>query len=63
VYTSAELLTMLKQCGFKLQRQLSPIQMTEQYFEAYNTANPDHQMMAPKGVSYVLAEGKKGTDK
>ena len=63
VYTSAELLTMLKQCGFKLQRQLSPKQMTEQYFSAYNTANPDHRIVAPKGVSYVLAEGKKGTDK
>ena len=63
VYTSAELLTMLKLCGFELQLLLTPEQMTEQYFSAYNTANPDHRILAPEGVFYLLAERKKGTEK
>ncbi len=62
VYTSAELLMMLKQCGFELQLLLTPEQMTEQIFSAYNTANPDHRILAPEGVFYLLAERKKGTD-
>ncbi len=46
--------TLLKQ-GFLIYEHLTPVEMTQQYFEAYNHANPTHIMTAFDNVNYCLA--------
>lgn len=54
-YTQYELTQLLETSGFLIYEHLNHEEMTNQYFTQYNTANPDHPMQSPKGVSYVLA--------
>ncbi|MDO4544528.1 MAG: class I SAM-dependent methyltransferase [Bacillota bacterium] len=55
-YSYQEMAQLLQANGFALRKHLNDEQMTAQYFTEYNRANPQHQMQAPEGVSYCLAE-------
>ena len=54
-YSPEEMHTLLAACGFEIEKHLDHAAMTEQYFAAYNTRTPQHNMSAPAGVDYILA--------
>ncbi len=62
-YSFEELEKLLQSCGFLIYEHLSDSEMTEQYFAAYNAANPEHIMQAPEGVGYILAVKRKDQTK
>lgn len=53
-YSYPEMEQLLSNYGFQIHRHLMPREMTEQYFDAYNKANPSHQMSAFDHVNYCL---------
>ena len=55
-YGFGEIQTLLEDAGFSIVEQMDADEMTRAFFEAYNLANEDHAMAAPKGVGYCLAE-------
>ncbi|MBS5661667.1 MAG: class I SAM-dependent methyltransferase [Clostridiales bacterium] len=54
-YSYVELEKMLSDVGFLIYEHLTPAQITEQYFENYNKANPEARMTAFDHVNYCLA--------
>lgn len=54
-YSYCDMGKMLSDYGFSIYEHLTPGEMTEQYFEAYNQANPLHPMTAFDNVNYCLA--------
>ncbi len=54
-YSPEEMRTLLAACGFTIEKHPDHAAMTEQYFTAYNSHTPQHNMSAPAGVGYVLA--------
>jgi methyltransferase (TIGR00027 family) len=57
-YSYSEIEKMLAACGFLVYEHLTPSQMTEQYFNGYNLANPSHCIRAFENVNYCLAVRK-----
>lgn len=58
-YTEEEMTAFLTEAGFEIAERLDSEAMTEHYFSAYNQAEPDHRIEAPKGVSYIHAKVRK----
>ena len=56
-YSLREISELLEAVGFNVKAELSPDEMTANYFTDYNNANPEHRMEAPVGVRYLLASG------
>ncbi len=54
-YSYDEIKKLLSRCGFSTYEHLTPDQITKQYFEEYNKANPTHYMSAFDNVNYCLA--------
>lgn len=54
-YPLREIRGLLESAGLFIKMELSPDEMTAQYFNDYNNANPEHRMEAPVGVRYLLA--------
>lgn len=54
-YSYEEMESMLAECGFLIYEHLDAAEMTKQYFEEHNAADPAHKMKAPEGVAYLLA--------
>lgn len=57
-YSYEELEKMLSAYGFLIYELLTPPQMTQSYFDAYNIANPLHRMTALDHVNYCLSVKK-----
>ena len=55
-YSHNDIARLLCDCGFRIHAHLTPDEMTEQYFNDYNTATPDHLITASDNVNYCLAE-------
>ena len=54
-YSLREISELLESVGFNVRAELSSDEMTAKYFSDYNNANPEHRMVAPVGVRYILA--------
>lgn len=54
-YSYDEMEKLLYRCGFLIYEHLTPNQITKQYFEEYNKANPKYYMSAFDNVNYCLA--------
>ncbi|MGN1015124.1 MAG: class I SAM-dependent methyltransferase [Butyricicoccus sp.] len=54
-YSYRDMEQLLSDCGFCIYEHLVPEQITQQYFRAYNEANPDHPISAFDNVNYCLA--------
>ena len=54
-YSFGEINDLLSDCGFCVYEHLTPDEITEQYFNEYNSANPSHTMTAFDNVNYCLA--------
>ena len=54
-YSYSDMEQLLVSCGFLIYEHLTPKDMTEQYFDAYNQANPLHPMTAFDHVNDCLA--------
>lgn len=54
-YTYQEMEELLESNGLLIYEHLNNQEMTNNYFEKYNTLNPNHLIIAPKGVEYILA--------
>lgn len=54
-YSYNELELLLSECGFLIYEHLTPDEITKQYFDDYNKANPKHLMSAFDNVNYCLA--------
>lgn len=50
---------MLEKYRFLIYEHLDDKEMTNTYFEKFNTLNPNNRIIAPKGVCYCLAVKKK----
>jgi len=57
-YSYEEMCQMLSDCGFLIYEHLTPDEITEQYFNLYNSANQNHLMTAFDNVNYCLAVRK-----
>lgn len=57
-YSYAEMEQLLSAHDFLIYEHLTPQEMTEEYFESYNKANPSHRMTAFDNVNYCLAVRK-----
>lgn len=57
-YSYCDIELVLSANGFLIYEHLTPQEMTEQYFEIYNKANPLHRMSAFDNVNYCLAVKK-----
>lgn len=57
-YSEEEINGLLEKYQFKIVKDLDAEKMTEEYFAAYNQANPDHTMKAQENVNYCLAVKK-----
>ena len=55
IYSLREISELLESAGFNVKAELSSDEMTAKYFNDYNNANPEHRMVAPVGVRYLLA--------
>lgn len=53
-YSYFDMEQLLSNYGFQIHEHLRPQEMTEQYFAAYNKANPTHRMSAFGHVNYCL---------
>lgn len=54
-YTYEEMEKLLENCGFLIYEHLTPEEITEQFFSAYNRAHPGYGMNAFDNVNYCLA--------
>lgn len=54
-YSYEDMEKVLSQHGFLIYEHLTPWEMTQQYFHAYNQGNPMHQMSGFDNVNYCLA--------
>lgn len=54
-YSYEKMEQLLADFGFSVHRHLTPDQITQEYFSAYNTANPEHRITALSNVNYCLA--------
>lgn len=61
-YSRSEVEMLLNRVGFEVMEHLDDDGMTENYFDEYNEAVPEHQMKAPAGVGYCLAVLKRQTE-
>lgn len=57
-YSYEEMERLLSDCGFLIYEHLTPNEITRQYFDEYNKANPQHHMAAFDNVNYCLAVKK-----
>jgi hypothetical protein len=57
-YSYIEMEKLLADCDFQIDEHLTPNEITEQYFQTYNQANPEHPMTAFDHVNYCLAVKK-----
>jgi len=57
-YSYSTIEKMLEQNGFLIYEHLDPDQITQQIFNCYNLANPDHTITAFRNVNYCLAVKK-----
>lgn len=57
-YSCKDMENILSSHGFSIYEQLTPMEITRQYFEAYNHANPLYPMTAFDNVNYCLAVRK-----
>ncbi|WP_053956315.1 class I SAM-dependent methyltransferase [Inediibacterium massiliense] len=57
-YSYKDMEKILSEHGFLIYEHLTPMEMTQQYFETYNQANPTHYMTAFDNVNYCLAVRK-----
>lgn len=57
-YSYMELEKLLVNSNFLIYENLTPDEITEQYFKKYNQANPEHSMTAFDNVNYCLAVKK-----
>ena len=58
-YSYKDIENMLSENGLLIYEHLNNEEMTNKYFEKYNTLNPNNKIMAPKGVCYCLAVKRK----
>lgn len=54
-YSCEEMKRLLEKNGYLIDTHLTPDQITQEYFTAYNNANPAHLMSAMDNVNYCLA--------
>lgn len=54
-YSYEEMKRLLEKYGFLIDIHLTPDQITQEYFTAYNNANPAHSMSAMDNVNYCMA--------
>lgn len=54
-YSYKEIERILSKNGFLIYEHLDYHEMTNHYFYDYNTLNPNHKIIAPKGICYCLA--------
>ena len=54
-YTRQEMENLLRDAGFRVERDMNPAQITDTYFAPYNRRNPDHSIFAAENVNYCLA--------
>lgn len=54
-YSYEEIENILSDNGLLIYEHLNNKEMTNTYFEKYNTLNPNNKIIAPKGVCYCLA--------
>ncbi len=54
-YSYKDMVKLLSAYGFLIYEHLTPFEVTEQYFKAYNNANPSHLITAFDNVNYCLA--------
>lgn len=54
-YSYKDIEMILEKNGFLIYEHLNHIEMTNTYFDKYNLLNPNHKIIAPKGVAYCLA--------
>lgn len=57
-YAYGEIRRLLGDCGFLVCEHLTPTEITDRYFAAYNKANPDHLLAAFDNTNYCLAARK-----
>lgn len=57
-YSYKDIEKLLSAYGFLIYEHLTPLEMTKQYFESYNLANPANTMSAFDNVNYCLAVKK-----
>jgi methyltransferase (TIGR00027 family) len=57
-YSHDELCRLLSDCGFLIYEHLNPDEITTQYFNEYNAANPNNRMTAFDNTNYCLAVKK-----
>lgn len=57
-YSYREIEELLSAYGFNIYEHITPVDMTEQYFSAYNRANPSHPITAFENINYCLAVKK-----
>lgn len=54
-YSYEEIEKILSDCGFLIYEHVNYDEITRQYFDKYNSLNPNNKITAKKGTSYVLA--------
>lgn len=54
-YSYQDIERILSENGLLIYEHLNHEEMTNHYFDRYNTLHPNHKILAPKGVSYCLA--------
>ncbi len=54
-YSYKDIERILSKCGFLIYEHLTPQEITNQYFEEYNSFNSEHKMKAFDNVNYCLA--------
>lgn len=60
-YSYKEIEKILSENDFLIYEHLNNLEMTSNYFENYNTLNPNNKIIAPKGIAYCLAVKKRNT--
>ena len=58
-YSYQEIENTLSENGFLIYEHLNDKEMTDTYFNDYNTLHPNNKIIAPKGVCYCLAVKKR----
>ena len=54
-YTRQEMENLLRDAGFRVERDMNPAQITDTYFAPYNRRNPDQSIFAAENLNYCLA--------
>ena len=57
-YSYKEIEKILEENNLLIYEHLNNIEMTDTYFDKYNTLNPNNKIIDPKGVCYLLAVKK-----